>query len=97
MKKKKRKRETNNFDEYVITPYMKRIDEELIKINQKLLEIRAELKQLERLYNRIDTWINAIYEKWVIVDTRTKFLVNIHSNGLRYKIKAMINKLFRRG
>jgi len=96
--KRKKIRKTNNFDDYAITPYMKHIDEELIKINQKLLEIRAELKQLERLYNRIDTWINAIYEKWVIVDTRTQFLVNIHSKrGLRYKIKAIINKIIRRG
>ncbi len=96
---KKRKKKTDNFDDYIITPYMKRIDEELIKINQKLAEINAKQTQLIRLYNRIDAWITSIYKNLAVIEDRTAIMMKMMTSkhGLRYKIIRLLNKLFRRG
>jgi len=51
-------------NEQVLTPYMKKIDDNLLKIHYKLAEITARLNKLERQQNELDNQLRRIME-WI--------------------------------
>jgi len=89
MKKKKN-------EQQVLTPYMKKIDDRLLKIHYKIAELNARISQFEKQLNRIEQWINEIYKHLDRIDRRTEFMVNYikykEENTLRNKIRKLLGK-----
>lgn len=74
-----------------------KIYEEIRKIHQAVKEIKAEQKQLTRLYNRIDAWITSIYQSLDELEGHTNKITKFIIAKEQRSLKARIKRLLRRG
>jgi len=78
----------------VLTSYMKKIDDSLLKIHYKIAELNARISQIEKQLNRIEQYINGIYNRLTKLELETSFLVEREKEPFWRKVRRRIRELW---